>query len=53
MDTCPVCGSSVSRLEAYLVEFGGEVHFFCSRACLETFERDPSRFLGVAREPDR
>ncbi|HMU76162.1 MAG TPA: YHS domain-containing protein [Elusimicrobiota bacterium] len=53
MDICPVCGQSVDRLEAYLAEFSGDVRFFCSRACLEAFERDPARYVAVPREAER
>ncbi len=49
METDPVCGVAVDRMDAFQEEYGGDVYFFCSRVCLESFERQPERFAGVAQ----
>ena len=43
----PVCGMRMSPKEAaYASELRGMVYRFCSEACKEKFDRDPSRFVG-------
>jgi YHS domain-containing protein len=48
----PVCGKPVTGKE-FRVELGTETHYFCSRACLETFRQDPDRYLEDEEGPDR
>jgi len=44
----PVCGMSVDVADArYRTTYEGRTVYFCSARCLETFERDPSRFVEV------
>ena len=48
----PVCGMPVPFGEGYAMMFKGRQHRFCSRKCLDQFEREPERYLaseGVAR----
>jgi xanthine dehydrogenase accessory factor len=44
----PVCGMTVDVAEArHRTVHEGRTYYFCSPGCLETFERDPSRFATV------
>lgn len=41
------CGGKVKDLERFpSVIFRGERVYFCSQACLRTFESDPERFMA-------
>jgi uncharacterized membrane protein YraQ (UPF0718 family)/YHS domain-containing protein len=46
--TDPVCGMKVDRARAVTIEFGGEMHYFCSAQCLHAFEIDPERVANPA-----
>ncbi len=47
----PVCGMDVDeRFTQIQVGYLGKVHFFCSPACREVFERNPNRFLEQKEE---
>ncbi|MEK6301736.1 MAG: heavy metal translocating P-type ATPase [Acidobacteriota bacterium] len=48
----PVCGMTVNRPTATgSFEYRGSTYFFCSQRCLETFRKDPTRFVkGPALE---
>lgn len=41
----PVCGMLVQPDSPYRTTYKGEDFAFCSSHCLETFERDPERYL--------
>jgi Cu+-exporting ATPase len=42
----PVCGMTVNgQTAAGLIEHEGATYFFCSPHCLETFRKDPGRFV--------
>ena len=44
----PVCGMSVDVADArYRTTYGGRTIYFCSAACLATYEQDPARFQQV------
>ncbi len=44
----PVCGMTVDVADArYRTTHEGRTVYFCSAGCLQTFERDPSRFVEV------
>ena len=48
----PVCGMPVGPGAGYAKMLNGRQYRFCSRNCLEQFDREPERFLsgkGVAR----
>ena len=43
----PVCGMDVTPQEAAgTSEYQGTVYYFCSRGCLQTFERQPEKYAG-------
>ncbi len=44
----PVCGMEVDPATAVALEFGGEIYYFCERACADTFRDEPHRWLPVA-----
>jgi Cu+-exporting ATPase len=47
----PVCGMTVSpETAAGSLEHEGETHFFCSAHCLETFRKDPARFINRSQD---
>ncbi|NHW45267.1 MAG: YHS domain-containing protein [Candidatus Verstraetearchaeota archaeon] len=42
----PVCGMSVDlRGARYKTVYKGKVYYFCSKRCLEAFERSPEFYL--------
>jgi Cu2+-exporting ATPase len=46
--TDPVCGMKIDPETAYSkVEHEGRVVYFCSKACEETFEKNPKRYLKM------
>jgi xanthine dehydrogenase accessory factor len=45
----PVCGMTVDVADArYRTVHEGHTYYFCSAACLESFESDPARYVTVA-----
>ncbi|MGD9953729.1 MAG: heavy metal translocating P-type ATPase, partial [Burkholderiales bacterium] len=45
----PVCGMQVELAKAAgTLEHGGATYYFCSRHCLESFRKDPARYVGHA-----
>jgi YHS domain-containing protein len=41
----PVCGMAVTRSSlAGRSEYQGKAYYFCSPACKEVFDRDPTRY---------
>jgi len=54
MDTDPVCGMEVNKLEAPASSaYMGDQFYFCSLSCKEVFDKDPERYAGVAEERGR
>jgi YHS domain-containing protein len=46
--TDPVCGMTVDpSTAAHRSEFGGRNYYFCSAGCKDSFDREPSRYLGA------
>lgn len=46
--TDPICGMSTEDPNAFLsYPFEGEKYFFCSEHCLETFKKNPRKFLSI------
>jgi len=44
----PVCGMMVDPQQAAgKVEHGGKLYYFCSKRCVERFEKDPDKFLAA------
>jgi YHS domain-containing protein len=42
----PVCGMRIDSEEAAgTLEFGGKRYYFCSRACHDAFEADPTSYV--------
>jgi uncharacterized protein len=48
--TDPVCGMRVDRASAVTGRVAGETYYFCSDHCMHTFEADPERYRGRARQ---
>jgi uncharacterized membrane protein YraQ (UPF0718 family)/YHS domain-containing protein len=47
----PVCGMSVDPVTATeKVEFSGEMYYFCSGGCKESFDKDPGTHIGAAKK---
>jgi YHS domain-containing protein len=46
----PVCGMHVDPQEGYGKMQGGQLFRFCSKACLEEFEVEPSKYLTQKKE---
>jgi Cu+-exporting ATPase len=47
----PVCGMTVDPETARSLEHGDRRYFFCCDGCLDSFRRDPQRYLGGASAP--
>ncbi|MBA7626224.1 hypothetical protein ES703_33668 [subsurface metagenome] len=45
--TDPVCGMQVETDKAPKTEYKGEVYYFCSSHCQQTFENSPEEFSGT------
>jgi len=46
----PVCGMAIERTTAkYVVDYGGELHYFCCDGCKLEFEREPEKYMAVLR----
>jgi len=42
----PVCGMATHDPGAYIrYEYGGQTYYFCNPHCLETFKKDPDRYI--------
>lgn len=42
----PVCGMDVEvEPGALKYEYQGKTYYFCNRHCLETFKKDPEKFI--------
>lgn len=43
----PVCGMMVDeRKAAGKTDFGGTTYYFCSAACKQEFDKNPSKYVG-------
>jgi YHS domain-containing protein len=40
----PVCGMMVETADALVIDHGSHTHYFCSTACRDQFQADPSRY---------
>jgi xanthine dehydrogenase accessory factor len=49
----PVCGMTVSSSSDYFLEFNGQMRFFCSSACKESFESEPQKYLLMKSESEK
>ena len=50
----PVCGMAVEIASAkYVIERGGQYVYFCCDGCKAEFEREPDRYLALARDRQR
>ena len=48
----PVCGMDVDEKKAGgRSEYKGQVYYFCSPGCKQTFDKDPERYAGKAPMP--
>lgn len=46
----PVCGMSVEIATArYISEYNGAKYYFCARSCMNSFNREPEKYLAKAR----
>ncbi|NPT56216.1 XdhC family protein [Paraburkholderia elongata] len=46
----PVCGMVVDIASAkYVIDYGGQRHYFCCDSCKIEFEREPEKYLAIAR----
>ena len=46
-DVDPVCGKTVSTVEARPSLYDGKIYYFCSRECREVFEVLPEDYVGL------
>jgi len=42
--TCPVMGGKINK--DIFVEYKGQKIYFCCTACVETFKKDPEKYIG-------
>ena len=46
MEVDPVCGMHIDSEEAAgTIEYGGKTYYFCSQACHDAFEADPTAYV--------
>jgi xanthine dehydrogenase accessory factor len=46
----PVCGMAIESASAkYVIDYGGLRHYFCCDGCKIEFEREPEKYLAIAR----
>lgn len=45
----PVCGMEVEAEKAKTSVYGGETYYFCSPACRDRFEAEPTSYAGRTR----
>ena len=50
--TDPVCGMTVSVDDAISLRYGDATYYFCERACAETFQQEPTRWVGDPESAD-
>jgi Cu+-exporting ATPase len=43
---CPVCGMKVDENTAEKATYEGKNYYFCSRECKDTFNANPSKYVG-------
>jgi YHS domain-containing protein len=48
----PVCGMPITSGEGYAMMRQGHQYRFCSKNCLDKFEREPERYLTGGDRPD-
>lgn len=41
----PVCGMEVDKSSKYKTLYKGQVYYFCSENCLNSFKKDPEKYL--------
>lgn len=47
----PVCRAAIDKATAlHVIEYGGMSHYFCCDGCKVEFERDPAKYLEIARQ---
>jgi YHS domain-containing protein len=46
MEIDVVCGMEVDPTDAPETEHDGKLYYFCSRDCLEEFQRDPAAYAA-------
>jgi YHS domain-containing protein len=48
-DIDPVCGKVVKQEEGYGKLQQGKLYRFCSKTCLDQFDREPEKYLGKTK----
>jgi Cu+-exporting ATPase len=41
----PVCGMEVNEKKAVSYSFEGKEYYFCNETCLESFKKEPSKYM--------
>lgn len=49
----PVCGMTVDPKTAEKAEYKGKTYYFCSREEKETFQKEPAKYAGVEKKPEK
>lgn len=48
----PVCGMSISAAEAAgTYDYQGKTYYFCAPGCLNSFKKDPGKYLAPDYKP--
>lgn len=42
----PTCGMEVEETEAFELEYNGQTYYFCSEACREDFQNNPTQYIS-------
>jgi len=43
----PICGMNVDKCDGLRIEYKGELYYFCSTHCQETFEKEPEKYIDT------
>ncbi|MBU4509444.1 permease [bacterium] len=43
----PICGMNIDKCDGLRTEYKGELYYFCSVHCQETFEKEPEKYIDT------
>ena len=48
----PVCGMTVDvKTAVWKSEYQGQTYYFCSASCKRSFDKEPQRYVAMAKQP--
>ena len=46
----PVCGMVCDPKAAHKSEYQGQTYYFCSADCKKSFDKEPQKYIGLAKQ---